>query len=188
VLSSPSLLVIDNQTAQIKVGNQVPVLTGTSATDGGVVTESVQYRDTGVLLEVTPRINAGGLVTMEVSQEVTNVGEQIPPSNNVSFLQRSIVSNVAVQSGQTVVLGGLISDTIRDGKTGVPVLYELPILGNLFGNTTTSNERTELIVLITPRVVRDQEEARRVTEELRQKVRGVVVPLRTLERPVPGRT
>jgi general secretion pathway protein D len=174
-------MVLDNQTANIKVGNQIPVTTSITQSSDVGTTQAVQYKDTGVLLEVTPRVNVGGLVTLELSQEVTTVGNATPPSNNLSFFQRSIQTNVAVQTGQTIVLGGLIRDTKINGKRGVPILYDMPVIGGLFGSTTTSTDRTELIVLITPRVVRDQAEARQVTEELKQKLRGLAEPLEALK-------
>lgn len=173
ILSSPHLMVIDNQTAEIKVGDQVPVRTGSTVTEGGVTTESIQYKDTGVLLGVTPRVNAGGLVTMDVNQEVTDLGDVEPTTQQRRFLQRTITSSVAVQTGETLVLGGLITENRNVSENGVPGLYHLPVVGPLFGSTTDDTKRTELLVLITPRVVRDQEEARRVTEELRGKLLGI---------------
>jgi general secretion pathway protein D len=173
ILSSPHLMVIDNQTAEIKVGDQVPVRTGSTVTDGGLTTESIQYKDTGVLLGVTPRVNAGGLVTMEVNQEVTDLGDIEPTTQQRRFLQRTITSSVAVQTGETLVLGGLITENRNVSESGIPGLYQMPVVGPLFGSTTDDTKRTELLVLITPRVVRDQQEARQVTEELRGKLLGI---------------
>lgn len=174
VLSSPQLLVLDNETAEIRVGDQVPIITGTSTTDGGVVTESIQYRDTGVLLTVTPRVNAGGLVTMEISQEVTDVGADQPSANNQPrFLQRNFQSVVTVQSGQNILLGGLIRDRSSYGNSGIPGLYNLPLVGPLFGSRTRDNDRTELIVLMTPYVASNQEEAQKLTEEFRKRMKEV---------------
>ncbi|RMD68158.1 MAG: type II secretion system protein GspD, partial [Gammaproteobacteria bacterium] len=164
--------------AQIKVGDQVPVLSSTTTTEGGVVTQSIQFRDTGVLLEVSPRVNAGGLVTLEITQNVVDVGEIEPTTNQRRFLNRNIKSVVVVQSGQSIVLGGLIRDNRSLGKGGVPGLYQIPVLGNLFGSTKKSVSRTELIVLLTPRVVRSQLEARKVTEEISAKLQGLQEMLR----------
>ena len=173
VLASPQLMVTDNQSASINVGTAVPVITstGTGGATGGTVISEVEYRDTGVLLTVTPHINAGGIVTMEVSQEVSVVGPAVPPSNNVSVDQRTIQSSVSVQSGETIVLGGLIQERKTDAVTGVPVLSKIPFLGALFSETTDDVSRTELIVLITPRVVSNTNEARDVTRELRRRLK-----------------
>ncbi|WP_238985389.1 type II secretion system secretin GspD [Nitrosococcus halophilus] len=178
VLSSPQLLALDNQTAAIRVGDQVPILTGQTAGlagTGNTLTSQVQFRDTGVLLTVTPRVNAGGRVTLEIRQEVTDVGDPVTVGSdiqNFTFLQRTFESVVTVQSGETIVLGGLIRDRDSFTDSGVPFLYKLPFIGPLFGSTTRDKQRTELIVLMTPRVVRDQHEARLVTEEFRQKLRN----------------
>lgn len=176
VLSSPQLLALDNQTAAIRVGDQVPVLTSRTAGQAGTgntLTTQVQFRDTGVLLTVTPRINAGGRVTLEIRQEVTDVKSAAGGvEDNPTFFQRSFESVVTVQSGETIVLGGLIQDSDDFSDRGVPFLHKLPLIGPLFGTTTRDKRRTELIVLMTPRVVRNQHEARLVTEEFRQKMRN----------------
>ncbi len=173
VLSSPSLMVLDNRTAEIRVGNQVPVQTETAVTDGGVTVESIQFKDTGVLLSVTPGVNAGGLVTMDVSQEVTDVGPIDPATGQRTFLQRNIQSVVAVQSGETIVLGGLIISNESRGESGIPGLYKLPVLGKLFGQTEQTSDRTELLVLITPKVVGNQQDAKDITEEMRKRMRNI---------------
>jgi general secretion pathway protein D len=172
VLSSPQLMVTDNQSASINVGTSVPVITstGTGGATGGTVISEVEYRDTGVLLTVTPHINAGGIVTMEVSQEVSVVGPAVPPSGNVSVDQRTIKTSVSVQSGETIVLGGLIQERKTDSVTGVPVLSKIPFLGALFSETADDASRTELIVLITPKVVSNANEAKAVTRELRKRL------------------
>ena len=174
VLSSPQLMVTDNQSASINVGTSVPVITssGTGGATGGTVISEVEYRDTGVLLTVTPHINAGGIVTMEVSQEVSLVGPAVAPSGNVSVDQRTIQSSVSVQSGETIVLGGLIQERKTDSVTGVPVLSKLPFIGALFSETADDALRTELIVLITPKVVSNVNEAKAVTRELRKRLQS----------------
>lgn len=176
VLSSPSLMVLDNRTAEIRVGEQVPVTTGREVTTGDTVLEAVQYRDTGVLLSVTPSVNAGGLVTMEINQEVTDVGDiEIVGENSQSrrFLQRNIQSTVAVQSGETIVLGGLITENKLDSERGIPGLYRIPVLGKLFGATEQSTKRTELLVLLTPQVVESQQDATEITEEFRRRLKNL---------------
>lgn len=172
-------MVLDNQTANIRVGDQVGIpQTTRNVGDADVVTQSVQFRDTGVLLEVTPRVNSGGLVTMDVSQEVTDLGPVI--NDQPSFLQRTIRSTVAVQSGETIVLGGLIRENQNRGESGVPGLYKLPVVGKLFGQATDRLDRAELVVLLTPRAVRNEQEARRVTEEYRKKLE-LLIPSKKVE-------
>ena len=133
VISSPSVMVLDNSTATIQVGDQVPILTGTAFTDGGNSIQSIQYRDTGVQLTVTPSVNAGGLVTMEVSQSVTDVGLEDPATGQRSFMNREIQSKVSVRSGESVVLGGLIRDNASKSGEGIPWLHKIPLLGAAFG-------------------------------------------------------
>ena len=168
-------MVLDNQTANMRVGDQIPVTTRSSQStnnpDAPIVTE-VQYRDTGTLLTVTPRINSGGQVTLEISQEVSLPGTSpaVGGSGNVSIAQRTINSSVTVMSGQTVVLGGLILESTTEGKSGVPVLMDIPLLGGLFSTNTQDVFRTELIITVKPLVVTNDREMRRVTEELRQQL------------------
>jgi general secretion pathway protein D len=172
VLSSPQVMVVDNQQAVIRVGAQQPVR-GSTAISDGIPVESIDFKPTGVLLEVLPRVNDGGMVNMEIKQEVTDVGPIDAATGQRSFLERSVVSRVAVRSGQTLVLGGLIRDNRTERQSGIPVLYKIPVLGALFGSTEEEMDRTELIVLITPRVVRDSQEADQVTEEIQRKMREV---------------
>jgi general secretion pathway protein D len=173
VISSPSLMVVDNQSARLQVGDQVPVSTGATTSDTGTVT-SIQQLDTGVVLEVTPRVNPGGLVRMEITQEVSTAEETTTSElDSPTINKRSIETTVAVQTGNTVTLGGLIQDTEEEGVSGVPLLSSIPILGNLFKSTQQVTNRKELLVLITPRVVRNQIEARKVTDELRKRLKGV---------------
>jgi general secretion pathway protein D len=173
VLSSPQVMVVDNQKAVIRVGAQVPTRGSTVISDGLPV-QSTEFRPTGVTLEVLPRVNDSGMVNMEIKQEVTDVGPPDPAAEGQrSFLERSVNSQVVVRSGQTVVLGGLIRDNRSDRQSGIPVLYRIPVLGALFGSTEETMDRTELIVLITPRVVRDSQEADQVTEEIQRKMREV---------------
>lgn len=173
VISSPSVLVLDNQTAEIRVGNQQPVFTGSSTTDGGVVTQNVQFKDTGVSLNVTPQVNTNGLVKMEIQQEVTDVGEIDQATNQRSFLQRNIKSSIAVKSGETIVLGGLIRENKTDGKTNVPVLGDVPIVGKLFTNKSQQGLRTELLVLITPTVIKTPKDLVKAGEEMRSRMKGL---------------
>ena len=173
MISNPSLMVLDNHLAMMVVGNQIPVLS--SITDSNITTtttSTVQYRDTGVNLAVTPSVNAGNLVTMQIDQIVTDASEGSDPNRPI-FLQRQISSKVAVRSGESIVLGGLIKDSQSAGKSGIPVLQDLPLVGNLFGTNNATGARTELLVVITPKVVRTDPEIRDVSEELRDRLRGL---------------
>ncbi len=179
VISSPSLMVLDNHTATIKVGDQVPVRTSetTSLASSGtdpLVTSTIQYRDTGVMLEVTPRVNSGGMVMLEITQDVNDVDNTTTSAiDSPTIIQRRITTSVAVQSGETVVLGGLIRDNESESESGVPVLRRIPYLGRLFSSKTTSNIRTELLVLITPTAISNLAEARDATEEMKRKLAGI---------------
>lgn len=177
VLSSPSLMVLDNQTATINVGDEIPVPTRQSVSNIDATSPTVneiQFRQTGVTLTVTPRVNSGGLVTMEIKQEVSNaVNTTSSDIDAPTIQQRQVESVVAINSGETIVLGGLIQNTETENEGGIPGLHKIPVLGKFFGQTSVENRRTELLVLITPRVVRNRNEARNITNEFRQKLRGL---------------
>lgn len=169
VISSPSIMVLDNHNAQIQVGTQQPIQSSTIVTDGGNTQNSIEFKDTGVMLDVLPSVNAGGLVTMDVSQEVTDVGPVDSATNQRSFLQRQILSRVSVRSGETVVLGGLIRDNASSGNVGVPWLKDIPVFGSLFRTDTRNSDRTELVVLITPRALQNDDQLRAVSDEMRKR-------------------
>lgn len=173
VLSNPTLMVLDNHSARIQVGDEQPVRSTETVTDGGTRSSSIEFRDTGVILEVTPSVNAGGMITLDVSQEVTDVGQVDSATGQRSFLQRNVQTRVAVRSGESVVLGGLIRDNRTNARSGVPGLHDIPVLGHLFGRTSVTGQRTELLVMITPRVLRNEHELRAVGEELRERMRGL---------------
>ncbi len=173
VISSPSLMVLDNRTARITVGDQVPVKSQTATTEGGVIIESIQFKDTGVQLEVTPRINSGGLITMEIRQDVTDVGAVEDATGQRSFRQRNIQSTISIQNADTIMLGGLITENNTNAESGVPGLRDIPLLGALFGKTSESSRRTELVVLITPRVVKNSNDAQLLTEEYRMRMNNM---------------
>jgi general secretion pathway protein D len=174
VLSAPQVLVLDNEPARLQVGNIVPILTQSQQSTisaNAPIVNSVDYTATGVILQVTPRVNSGGLVTLDISQEVSDVSS--PTTGNINsptFDQRLIRTRVAVQDGQTVGLAGLIRDSDSEGNQGIPVLKDIPLLGSLVSSQNNSRNRTELLVLITPRVVRDQRDARSLTEDLRNQL------------------
>jgi general secretion pathway protein D len=179
VLSSPSVLVLDNQTASIKVGDQQPVFTGSLSTPSGsgsslTTATTVQYKDTGVSLQVTPHVNANGLVKMDIQQDITDVGEVDSATGNRSFLQRNIKSNVAVKSGETVVLGGLIRDNNTEGRNGVPGLSKLPVIGSAFSGTSKGGKRTELLVMITPTAITSQRDLVKTGEEMRDRMKSLM--------------
>lgn len=171
-LSAPQVVVVDNQTANFRVGDQIPIVTrasqSTVSPDAPIVTE-VEYRDTGTLLTVKPRIDAGGMVNLTISQEVSTPGASAAGSNP-PIAQRNINSTVVVQSGQTVVLGGLIRENRLKSRTGVPGLMDMPVLGGLFRSTTDDIARSELIITVTPRVIQNPYEYQQATEDLRKRV------------------
>jgi general secretion pathway protein D len=174
VVSSPQLLVVDNRTAELQVGDQVPVATQSAVNtidpDAPIV-NSIEFRDTGVLLKVTPRVNSSGLVNLEIQQEVSDVVETTTSGiDSPTIQQRRIKSWVSVHSGETVALGGLIRDRSTKSTAGVPGLSRIPLLGALFGTHDEGVDRTELLVLITPRVVRNAKQARDITKELRRQI------------------
>lgn len=179
VISSPSVMVLNNQEAQINVGDTVPLAVGQSNFFGGnmsgsTVTSSFQYVDTGVILRVRPRVNAGGLVTLEIMQEVSTPSEvKVGNTDTYKISKRSIQSAVAVNTGGTLALGGLIRDNRSKGQTGLPFLSKIPYLGNLFGSTKESVDRTELVVLLTPRVVQQKKDIAAVTHEFKRKLTGL---------------
>lgn len=183
MISNPSLMVLDNHTATITVGDQVPVSTSTITSETTTVTTStIQYKDTGVNLSVTPSVNAGNVVAMQIDQTVTDTGAAEKGANNqLRFLQRQISSKVAVRSGESIVLGGLIKDNKSSSNSGVPLLKDIPLVGSLFAQNNSTGARTELLVIITPRVVRSDVDIREVSEDLRERLKG----LRAIEVDVP---
>jgi general secretion pathway protein D len=179
-LSSPSMVVMNNQTAHIQVGDRIPVNQTSINTGNGTGTSfsQVEYIDTGVILNVQPRINPGGLVYMNISQQVSQPNNAVQTVNgNKTISKRELSTQVAVQSGQTVLLGGLIQQAEGNTDTGIPILNRVPILGRLFGDTRRSRNRTELIVLITPRVIRGSVDARNITDDYQSKFESLA-PLR----------
>ena len=173
---------LDNQPARLQVGDVVPYLSQTSQsteTSGAPVITSINYQQTGVVLDVTPRVNSGGLVTLDISQEVSDVSTAIttPGINSPTFFDRSISSRVVVQDGQTVGLAGLISDNTSTGNQGIPWLKDVPILGALAGDQNNTRQRTELLMLLTPHVMHDQRDARALTEDMREQlINAAAVP------------
>lgn len=167
-LAAPSLVVRNNESATITVGVQVPVNSTSIDTGGNAnnVITSAQYVSTGVTLDVTPRINPGGLVYLDISQEVSEPGPPDVEGGNPPISNRNVSSRVAVQSGETVFLGGLIQESDRRGRGGVPYLNRIPGVGGLFGRRSRIDNRTETIVMITPTVLENSADLKAVTEDL----------------------
>lgn len=176
VISSPSLMVLDNHTASIAVGDQQPIRVGETVTANGIVTNNFQYKDTGLTLAVTPSVNAGNMVTMQINQSVTDVGAVDEVTKQRAFLQRQFASKVAVRSGETLVLGGLIKENTTTSNSGVPLLQDIPLFGSLFGTNGKKTTRTELLVVITPRVVRTEQDVRQLGSELRDRMKSLFPP------------
>ncbi len=178
VLSSPNLMVLNNGVARLQVGDQVPIATQSArsniAPDAPTV-NSIDYRDTGIILNVVPRVNASGLVLLDISEEVsTPQNTQTSSISSPTISQRRVTSSVAVQDGQTIALAGLIQDQTERGNAGIPWLKDIPVLGFVFGYRAETTKRTELLVTITPRVVRSREDGDAVTRELREKLRATI--------------
>ncbi|MBV9828724.1 MAG: type II secretion system secretin GspD [Alphaproteobacteria bacterium] len=194
VLSAPQVFVMDNEPARLQVGQQVPILTGTATstlTAGAPVVNSIDYHATGVIMQVTPHINASGMVTLDVAQEVSDVA---PPAANTAtgsptFNDRILRTRVAVQNGSTVALAGLIRDNAQDDNNGIPFLKDVPLVSTLLSSQSDSRARTELLILITPHVVQDQRDARNLTEDLRSHLfDAAITPSELQRRPVNGRS
>jgi general secretion pathway protein D len=175
ILAAPQIMVLDNEKAEIKVGDRISVQTSaqTGVNTGTGVLNSFQYLETGILLAVTPRINSGGMVTLEVNQEVSQpkAGTGNTATNpNPDVSTRNAKTSVAVASGESIVLGGLIRESTLRESSGLPLISKIPILGALVGMQKFTRERTELVLIITPRIVSDPFQAREATEELRRKL------------------
>lgn len=171
VLSAPSLVVMNNQNAQIQVGDNIPISQTTVNTNTSDTTlSSVEYLQTGVILNVVPRINPGGLVYMDIQQQVSDADDTVTVNGNPRISTRSVSTQVAAQSGQTVLLGGLITQNNSETVSAVPYLGRIPGLKWLFGTRSRSKDRTELLVLITPRVINNSSQARQVTDDYRQQM------------------
>jgi general secretion pathway protein D len=179
IISTPRLLVIDNQTARLQVGAVVPIVTQTAVgtvTNTPLQVNSVQYRDTGVVVEVTPHVNASGFVTIDIAQSVSDVSTTTTSTiDSPTFNERRIRTSAGVQSGNTILLGGLIREDSTRQNNGLPVLSDIPVVGGLFGTRNFAADRTELIVLLTPRVVRNQDEANDLTNEIQRKFQAMLL-------------
>jgi type II secretory pathway component GspD/PulD (secretin) len=186
VISSPHVLALDNKEAKIEIGDEIPIATGinttaqagtaaTTSTTALVSTGQIQYRTAGTLITVTPHISDKNNVTLKISQEFSNLGKDVVVGGTVfpSFTSRKTQTTGIVQNGHTLVIGGLISENKTKTVSGVPFLSQIPILGYLFGISSVSTTRTELLVMVTPHVIRSQEEADAATKEFQEKVRTI---------------
>lgn len=174
MISAPKILILNQQQASIQVGSLVPIITQSATavgTAGAPVVNSVAYQPTGIILNVTPQIGTGGMVSLDIDQEVSDVVATTSSTiNSPTFTEQRFKSEVVVQDGETIGLAGLISDNKSVGNSGIPFLREIPVLGALFSTQNNTDVRTELLVLITPQVVHDDREARGITEELKRKL------------------
>jgi general secretion pathway protein D len=197
VISSPQLLASNNKEAKMQVGSSQPILTstysyGSSYTSGttiagtgttsttpstGTIEGTIEYKDIGIILTVTPRISDGGLITLELQIEKSDVNAKANPLGNLSnvpfFTKKTAKTILSVLEGQTIVIGGLIEETRNVIKTGFPLLSKIPLLGALFGYQTYEKKKTELILLMTPHIITDQNQSKSVTEEFKEKIKGL---------------
>ncbi|MEP2149203.1 MAG: secretin N-terminal domain-containing protein, partial [Roseobacter sp.] len=173
VISSPTLLVVDNREGILQIGDQVPIATQTSAvaSNEAVVLTQVEYRDTGILLRVKPRVGANGRVNLEIEQEVSDVSAtRTSGIDSPTISTRKVVTSAVLTDGQTLALGGLVQEADNKTRAQVPGLGNVPVLGNLFRTRDSSKNRTELLILIRPRVVYDDQQAAAVTSHWRNKL------------------
>jgi len=184
VLSNPSLVVTDNQVATLMVGDDVPISTGTAnvLTTQNTIVNTIDYRSTGIILRVIPRVSANGNVRLEIEQEisqVSNSGSVTSTAQNLTptISQRKVKSSISVATGQTVLLAGLIQEQKEIDHSGIPLLDQIPAWGNVVGNTGHNITRTELIIFIRPQIIRDSVDAHYIAEELRSKLKGTLAPV-----------
>jgi general secretion pathway protein D len=190
VLSNPSLVVTDNQVATLSVGDDVPISTGTAnvLTTSNTVVNTIDYRSTGIILRVVPRVSANGNVRLEIEQEISQVsngGSSSSQNLTPTISQRKVKSSISVATGQTVLLAGLIQEQKDVSHSGIPLLDQLPTIGNVVGNTGHNITRTELIIFIRPQIIRDSVDAGFIAEELRTKLKGSLAPVPPYVGPAP---
>ncbi len=176
ILEAPSVLALDGTQASIVVGSEYPYPGGSYTSSAGGSTTSVGYRPTGIQLLVEPRISASGSVTLNITQEVSSPGASVDiggTENAPSFSMSRVMTTLSVKDGETVAIAGLIRDSDDFSRSGVPILSEIPILGYLFGQTSRNSRRTELIILITPHVIRTVDAFQEMTQELKDSLRNV---------------
>ena len=173
VLSAPSIMALDNQPALLQVGDQVPVSTGSAtvlSNSNTPIVNTIEMRDTGVILKVLPHIHSNGTIDLEIEQEISSVDATSQPTLNPTIAQRRIHSTVSIASGQTVLLGGLISERSDNVRSGLPIINQIKILGDLLGNTSKNKQRSELIIFVRPTIVRNSVDAGNVSREFRERL------------------
>jgi general secretion pathway protein D len=189
VLSNPSLVVTDNQVATLSVGDDVPISTGTAnvLTTSNTVVNTIDYRSTGIILRVVPRVSANGNVRLEIEQEISSVASGAGSTQNLTptISQRKVKSSISVATGQTVLLAGLIQEQKEVDHSGIPLIDQFPGFGNIVGNTGHNITRTELIIFIRPQIIRDSVDAGFIAEELRTKLKGSLAPVPPYVGPAP---
>jgi general secretion pathway protein D len=177
VVSSPQLLVLDHHVATLQVGDEVPVPTAqveSTITAGAPIVNTIQYLNTGVILRVSPRVNSNGVITLEISQEVSDVTATTSSTLNAPTInQRRVESTVSVADGETVALAGLIRENQSLSKSGLPLVSNIPVVGNLFKSTDDNRGRTELLILLAPHVVHNPSEAKTMTDEVRSRLHAI---------------
>jgi general secretion pathway protein D len=183
ILASPHILVSDNREASIQVGQQVPIATSTitePTVTTSAITSSVQYKDIGIILKVKPQVNESGLVSLEISQEVSSLFTEpvkIAGQDFTAINKTEAKTNLVAQDGQTIIIGGLIREDITKNRAGIPFLYKIPIIGYLFGSTVNETIRNELIILLTPHVIRTVQEAKDMTSEYVNRYTGITTDI-----------
>jgi general secretion pathway protein D len=177
VLSNPSLVVLDNQPATLQVGDQVPFSTGSATvlTSNNTVVNTIDYKNTGIILRVLPRANASGNIVLDIEQEISSVSPASIGTLTPTISQRRVKSSIAVTSGQTVLLAGLISESENKQRQGIPILDSIPGVGDAFSHQNTTRSRTELILFIRPTMIRDPVDAHVIAEEMRSKMNSRLV-------------
>jgi general secretion pathway protein D len=190
IVSAPSLMVVDNKTATLQIGDQVPIITQSAngvLTPGSPIVNSVTYRDTGVILSITPHINDNGRVLLDVQQEVSNVADTTSSKiDSPTIKQRKVKTIVMVNDNESLALGGIIQTQTSVGHTQIPILGDISFLGNAFKSKSDSASKTELIVLITPHIVRNPADARAITAEYRRNLNVYMPPPRSIKHTADG--
>ncbi len=171
ILEAPSVLALDGTPARINVGGSIPVPTQTYVAPAGGATTGVSYKETGTSLQIVPRISASGTVTLQIYQEVSSPGAQTP--NGPTFNQTAVETTLAVMDGQSVAIAGLIRESDSSARNGIPFLSDIPVLGSLFGRTSRSSNRSEILILITPHVIKNADRFQELTDEIRDSLRNV---------------
>ena len=179
ILSAPSLVVVDRAPAVLQVGSQVPILTQqatSTQTANAAVVNSVDYKDTGIILSVVPRVNANGMVSLDVDQQISAVTSTDTTTLTPTFSQRRVKSSISVANGQAVLLAGLITDQHNTGENGLPGLNQLTFLHDLLTSKNNTGTRTELIIFIRPQIIKNSLDAEQVSEEFRERLRSMERP------------